>query len=162
MGAMIALVVVALSVGVVAAAAHVARVRRRQRADMPPCEVMFDPVDRAELEALLASVERDGRGDQGAQLSVGLHDVIARHVPLRTVEANWALRAVRLRFADGTAVLLSGARPGAFGVLASRVRQGSVCLLGCRPDPAGTTLVFDGPRGREILLVGAASLDQPD
>jgi hypothetical protein len=160
---MVVLAVVALSVGVVAAAAaYAARTRRRRRPGPPSCESMFDPVDRAELEALLASVEREGRRDQGSRLSVGLHDVIARHVPLRSVEASWELRAVRLRFADGTAVLLSGARPGAFGQLASSVRQGSVCLRGCRPDPAGTTLVFDGPRGQEILLVGAASLDQPD
>lgn len=154
--------VVALLVGFAVRRARRAPPTSRVEVARPPEERLLDPGDRAELDALLASVQLDEHEAQAAHLTSGVRSVIEHRVPLRTVEAVWSLRAVRLRFSDGTALLVSGAGAGAMGLLALQVKEGSVCLIRCRPEAAGTTLVFDGPRGPMAMLVRSASLDQPE
>jgi hypothetical protein len=134
-----------------------ARSARRTRHD----EQLLDPRDVADLDAALAATEREIFRDRAARLSAGLSHLVERRVPVRTIEPDWATHAVRVRFADGTTMLVSGASPGAFGVLASRLREGSVCLLSCEPAPSGTNLVFDGPHGRETLHVTSAGVERP-
>ena len=54
---------------------------------------------------------------------------MARRVPARAVEAAPERRAVRVRFADGTQLLVRGTTPGDAGVLARWLRDRTVLLV---------------------------------
>ena len=75
-----------------------------------------------------------------------LQPLVARKVPVRGVEPVPELRTVRVRFADGTAVVVRGEVAGDAGVLASVLRDHTVLPSACSTDAAGTRLVFDWSR----------------
>jgi hypothetical protein len=119
-------------------------------------------VDTAELEAMLAAIDADKR-DFALRLSSRLHPLVQRGVPPRAIEAAPARRAARLRFADGTTVLVKVAAPGDLGALAITMRHGSLKPAGCTTDADGTAhlvlICADEHRWLSLHVVG---LDQPD
>jgi hypothetical protein len=109
-----------------------------------------------------AAVDAEDRRHRDDRLAARLSLVVERRVPLRVVEAVPGLRAARIRFADGTAVLARGFTPGDIGVLASWVRARSVVAVACRAGTAGVQLVFRAPGSRHGLAVGVIGFDQGD
>ncbi|MGA3218478.1 MAG: hypothetical protein ABSE77_05270 [Acidimicrobiales bacterium] len=120
------------------------------------------PAEAAEIEAMFAAVEADGR-TLALRLSRKLHPLVERGVPPRVIEAAPVPRAARLRFADGTTVVVKGTSPGDLAVLAMAMQHGSLRPAACRTDPQGSTqLLFSWPDGRRRLSVRVVGLDQPD
>ncbi len=99
---------------------------------------------------------------QRALLENHLRPLVARRVPVRCIEVVPQLRTTRVRFADGTAVVVRGEAAGDAGVLASVVRQHRVLPADYRTDDAGTHLVFDWFDGRRHMSLLVTGLDQPD
>jgi hypothetical protein len=72
-------------------------------------------------------------------------------------------RAARLRFADGTSLVVKSAVPGDVGVLALAMSRGSVRPTACTTDPEGCVrLVFTWPGSRSGLSLRVVGFDQPD
>ncbi len=116
----------------------------------------------AEIEAMFAAVDAD-RHTLALWLSRKLFPLVERGVPPRVIEAAPVPRAARLRFADGTTVVVKGTSPGDLAVLAMAMRHGSVRPAACRTDPKGSTqLLFSWPDGRRRLSLRVVGLDQPD
>jgi hypothetical protein len=120
------------------------------------------PGDRDDLGARFAAIEADLARDRDLRLAYRLRPLVERGTPVRVVEAVPALGAARIRFADGTAVLVHGDGPGDLGVLASWVRCGSVLPCACALDGNGTHLVLRSPGRHRQLGVRVAGLDQPE
>lgn len=121
-----------------------------------------DPVEASEIEAMLSAVST-GVGDLALRLSWRLNPLVQRCVPARVIEAGPVPFAARLRFADGTAVVVKSAVPGDVGVLAVAMRRGSVKPAACRTDADGATrLVFTWPGRHRDLSLRVVGLDQPD
>ncbi len=115
-----------------------------------------------EVGALLAAVDTDRR-DFALRLSSRLGPLVRRGVPPRVIEGAPVPRAARLRFADGTTVLVKAAVPGDLGALAVIMRRGSLKPAAFTTDrDGGAHLLLSCPgehRGVSLHVVG---LDQPD
>ncbi len=86
-----------------------------------------------------------------------------RGVPPRVIEAAPAPRAARLRFADGTTVLVRVAVPGELGTLALTMRHGSLKPAGWRTDADGSAhLLLSFSSEHRLLSLHVVGLDQPD
>ncbi len=122
----------------------------------------IDPAEAAAIEALFAAVDAD-RAPLARHLSWRLGPLVERGVPPRVIEAAPVPRAARLRFADGTTVVVKSVSPGDLGVLAVAMRQGSVRPAGCGTDPEGRArLLFTWLGGHRSLSLRVVGLDQPD
>jgi hypothetical protein len=154
-----AALVAGLVIGLAAGAAR--RVRRTRKLGLaePPG---IDPAEVAEIDARFAAVDAEQAQHRDRRLALQLNPLVERRVPARGVEAGPGRQAARIRFADGTTVLVRGADPGDVGVLASWVRGRSVLPASCSTDVDGTRLVFGSPRGRRTLSVLVTGFDQPD
>jgi hypothetical protein len=120
------------------------------------------PAQAAEIEAIFAAVDADGPA-LDLRLSRRLGPLVQRGVPPRVIEAAPVPRAARLRFADGTTVVVKGTSPGDLAVLAMAMQQGSVRPAACRTDPQGRTqLLFSGRDGQCRLSLRVVGFDQPD
>jgi hypothetical protein len=139
-----------------------ARRRRHQPEAEPPADSDVDAFDVAELDLRLAAVEADAASERDRRLAALLHPIAERRVPVRVVEAAPGLHAARIRFADGTAVLVQGISRGDVGVLASWMRDTSLRPPACVPEVHGTELVFTSPRRNHRLTVHVTGFDQPD
>lgn len=96
-------------------------------------------------------------------LSVKLKPLVQRCVPPRLIEAGPVARAARLRFADGTTVVVKSAVPGDLAVLAAVMRRCSARPVACTVAPDGSTqLKLVWPGGRRALALQVVGLDQPD
>jgi hypothetical protein len=135
--------------------------RRRRRLEDGSDGEGLRPADIAEIAARLASVDAAAATARDAALARRLRPLVERRVPLRQVEAVRELGASRLRFADGTALVVRGAVAGDVGVLATWVRSTSVPVSACHHREDGVWLVFAPPRGRRRLSVLVTGLDQP-
>ncbi len=155
------LVVTGLVVAV-AAAVTIVLARRRRRRPGGYDEAPLDPADVADLTARFARVDADQAATQRALLEYHLRPLVVRRVPVRCIEVVPQLRTTRVRFADGTAVVVRGEVAGDAGVLASVVRQHRVLPADYRTDDAGTHLVFDWFDGRRHMSLLVTGLDQPD
>lgn len=121
-----------------------------------------DPHEASEIDAMLNAVSADV-SDLALRLTWRLNPLVQRSVPARAIEAAPVPQAARLRFADGTAVVVRSAVPGDVGVLALAMRRGSVRPAACATGPDGATrLVFTWPGGRHGLSLRVLGLDQPD
>jgi hypothetical protein len=121
----------------------------------------LDPADASEIEAMLNAVST--AGDFPLRLLRRLNPLVQRCVPPRAIEAAPVPRAARLRFADGTSVVVKSAVPGDVGVLALAMRHGSVKPAACTTGPDGCTrLVFTWPGRHKELSLRVVGLDQPD
>jgi hypothetical protein len=123
------------------------------------------PADQAEeLEAVLVAAGTDTDRRQFARrLSSRLEPLVQRGIPPRAIEAAPVPRAARVRFADGTTVLVKVAVPGELGNLALTMRHGSLKPAGWTTDPDGSARLLlslaDPHRPLSLHVVG---LDQPD
>jgi hypothetical protein len=115
-----------------------------------------------DIDAVLTPDEVDRR-EFARRLSSRLYPLVQRGVPPRVIEAAPAPRACRLRFADGTTVLVQVTVPGEVGALAVTMRHGSLKPTGCTTDQDGSAHLFlrssAEHRGLSLHVVG---LDQPD
>jgi hypothetical protein len=127
----------------------------------PRVPIAINPVEAAEIDARLAAVDA-GSHEHQCLLAKRLHPLIERRVPARCVEAAPGLRSARLRFADGTTVLVRGAVPGDLALLAAAMVRRSVPADACRSDGGCTRLLFGWPGGRRTLSILVTGLDQPD
>ena len=136
--------------------------RRPGREHLPLDLAGIDPVQVSEIEALLSTVSA-GANDLALRLWCRLNPLVQRCVPARAIEAAPVPRAARLRFADGTAVIVTSVVPGDVGTLALAMRRGSVKATACGAGPDGATrLVFICPGGHRELSLRVLGLDQPD
>ena len=146
-----------------------ARARRHRVASTPEpatsremaLEQLIDPGDVAELEARWQELDADHRR-LNELLVARLRPLVDRRVPVRVVEAIPARQVVRIRFADGTAVVGRGEVAGDAGVLASLARQQSVWPGSLTTDASGAHVVFSWSGGRRCVTVLVTGLDQPD
>ena len=155
-------VVTGLVVAVVAVVTIVLARRGRRHRPGGLDEAPLDPADVADLTARFARVDADQAATQHALLEYHLRPLVVRRVPVRCIEVVPQLRTTRVRFADGTAVVVRGEAAGAAGVLASVVRPHRVLPAYYRTDDAGTHLVFDWFDGRRHMSLLVTGLDQPD
>jgi hypothetical protein len=126
---------------------------------VPAGTVTADTVD---IDSALAAVDVDRR-DFARRLSSHLQPLVQRGVPPRVIEAAPVPRAARLRFADGTTVLVKMAVPGELGALALTMRHGSLKPARCTTDPDGSThLVLSCSGEHRRLSLHVVGLDQPD
>jgi hypothetical protein len=124
----------------------------------------LDPVDLAELDERFAVVGDEERLLQQALLRVRVEPLVERRVPVRAVEALSELRIVRVRFADGTALVVRGVTPGDAGRLAMLIRRHRVVPCSCTPEPdgeQGMRVVFGWESDRHHLALRVSGLDQP-
>lgn len=116
----------------------------------------------AALEAVLAAEDVDKR-EFALRLSSRLQPLVQRGVPPRVIEAAPVPRAARLRFADGTTVLVQVAVPGELGTLALTMRQGSLKPAGWTADADGSVhLQLCTPFEHGCMSLHVVGLDQPD
>lgn len=93
-----------------------------------------DPFD-DELDAALAAAAAEFDGAQARNLIPALTRVKNRRTPLRGAERYGSQGAVRLRFADGTAILARAVgRPGLAPAAVAVVRGKAVLLTDLRDD----------------------------
>jgi len=138
-----------------------ARRRYHTEAALPSPRSAVDPAAAAEIEAVLASVEADAH-DFAVRLSSRLYPLVRRGVPPRVIERAPVPRVARLRFADGTTVLVKLAVPGDLGAIVEIMRR-SVTPSACRTAPDGSThLVFRLSSGHRVVSLRVVGLDQPD
>lgn len=144
-------------------------VRRARRPPTPVAappvldgESVVDPADLADLDARFGGVELLDAGRREALLEARLRPVVQRRVPVRTIEPVPGLHISRLRFADGTAVVVRGFAPGDVGILASVLRRHSVLPGAFSTDARGTHVDFDWSGGRRTISLLVTGLDQPD
>jgi hypothetical protein len=159
---MVGIVVVALALAVAGTMVVVLRRRARGRRPAPLDEPALDPVDIADLAARFERIDAERAAHHGVLLEIHLRPLVDRRVPVRCVEAVPELHTTRVRFADGTAVVVRGETAGDAGVLASVVRQHRVLPADYSTDAAGTHLVFDWSGGRRQMSLLVTGLDQPD
>jgi hypothetical protein len=119
------------------------------------------PEDLAELDARLAAVLADLGHEHDVHVAIRLQPLVDRRVPARAVEAVPELNSARIRFADGTAVLVQGSAPGDVGVLACWIRGRSVLPRACATTNEGTHLIFASPSRPRELCVRVTGVDQP-
>ena len=143
------------------------RARRRPSAGhpLPPQEALLepliDPEDVAEIESRWDALDATHRRRRDELLLARLRPLVDRRVPVRVVEPIPTRQVVRIRFADGTAVVGRGEVAGDTGVLASLIRKQSVWPGSCTTDAAGTHVVFAWSGGRCVTVL-VTGLDQPD
>jgi hypothetical protein len=132
--------------------------RRSPRPDETP---RLDPADAFEIEAMLDAVS--SAGDLRLRLLHRLMPLVQRCVPPRAIEAAPVPRAARLRFADGTSIVVKSAARGDVGVLALAMRRGSVKPAACTADADGSArLILSLPGAHGELSLRVVGLDQPD
>jgi hypothetical protein len=120
------------------------------------------PAEAGELEAVLAVADIDRR-EFARRLSSRLEPLVQRGVPPRVIEAAPVPRAARLRFADGTTVLVKVAVPGELCTLALNMRHGSLLPAGWTTDRDGSAhLLLSCPAAHRRLSLHVVGLDQPD
>jgi hypothetical protein len=136
---------------------------RRPTAEAPARDPSgLDPVDLADIDQRLAAVHRDAAHDRDLRLAVLLHRLVDKGVPLRVVEPVPSLRTARMRFADGTAVLVRGDVRGDVAVLAGWMRDGSIVPTACSTRGDGTHLVLRSRCHAHPVSVRVTGMDQPD
>jgi hypothetical protein len=118
--------------------------------------------DVADIEARLRRVECEAAPLRDAMIESRLVPLVLRRVPLNAVEAVPELRAVRMRFADGTAFVARGETAGDAGVLAAtlRLQHHSMCPARWHKDERGTHVVFDWAGGRRHVAMILVGLEQ--
>jgi hypothetical protein len=116
----------------------------------------------ADIGAVLTPDDADRR-EFARRLSLRLYPLVQRGVPPRVIEAAPAPRACRLRFADGTTVLVQVSIPGEVGALAVTMRHGSLKPTGCTTDQDGSAHLFlSSSAENRWLSLHVVGLDQPD
>jgi hypothetical protein len=115
-----------------------------------------------ELEDRFHALDTEGT-PFARRLALRLQPLVCHGVPPRCIEAAPVPRAARLRFADGTTVIVKGVAPGDIGELALALSLGPVRLAACEHRPDGSTyLVLKRARRSRELSLRVLGFDQPD
>lgn len=122
----------------------------------------LDPAELHDVAALLDSADRDARRNRDQVLVARVRPLVDKRVPLSVVEPVPGLQTVRLRFADGTALVGYGERAGDAGVLASMVLKQPVWVGSFTTDLAGTHLRFPRAGNNKPVAFVVTGLDQPE
>lgn len=92
-----------------------------------------------------------------------LETLRSRRVPVRGVEPGPLTGVGRLRWGDGTVMLVVSARPGDLSrVLRSLETRRSLTLASYEPSEEGPLLTLAGGVGREPVRLVVVGRDQPD
>lgn len=92
-----------------------------------------------------------------------LATLLSRRVPVRGLEPGPVTGVGRMRWGDGTVMLVASARPGELGrVLRSLETRRSLILQSYEPGEAGPLLTLAGGVGREPVRLVVVGPDQPD
>jgi siroheme synthase (precorrin-2 oxidase/ferrochelatase) len=129
---------------------------RRSRSEL---QAGFDPSDLAEMEAVFAAVEAEQLQGQIVQAAPVLRRLVSRRVPARAVEPAPERQAIRVRFADGTQLLVRGTTPGDAGVLARWLLDRTVLLVTWLEAEGEARLTFASPQRRGRLGFVVTGLD---
>ena len=136
---------------------------RRQHSPSPSTEPEgFADGDLAELDVVFAAAEAEEARRRDARLAILIAPLVARRVPARIIEAVPSLHAARIRFADGTSVLVRGRTPATSACWPAGCATAGWCRSRCSPTSSGMELAFsvsDRPCPFVLRLTG---LDQPD
>jgi hypothetical protein len=116
----------------------------------------------AGIDAWLSGISTEDF-DLARRLCRRLGPVVQRGVPPRAIEAGPVPRAARLRFADGTTVVVRSTAPGDLALLALAMRQGSVRTAACTTDAHNKAqLLLACPGSQRQLWLRVVGFDQPD
>ncbi len=125
----------------------------------------LDPGDVADLDDRFRLVSGEERLLQQTLLQSRVQPLVTRRVPVRGVEALPELRTVRVRFADGTAIVANGEIAGDAARLALLVRHDQhVVASSCSAAPdgkEGMRVVFAWSGERHHIALRVSGLDQP-
>ena len=144
------------------------RRRRSRRPELAAVEARaavddgLDPADAAELDERFSAVEAEQAVERNRRLVLELQPLVDRRVPARSIERAPGVGAARIRFADGTAVVVRGVARGDVGVLAALMHRRAVPPEACSSGADGTRLTFGWPGRRQRVSVVVTGLDQPD
>ena len=111
---------------------------------------------------MLQTVSVELSGELHALIASRVNVLIRRRTPLRVVESAMSVHAVRLRFADGTTLIVHGAHAGDAGLLAARLLFGAVTAARCEVGVDGIRLQLACAQRPKRLWVDVLGLDQPD
>jgi hypothetical protein len=134
----------------------------RRPADASDLDAPVSAADAAEVARRLDRVDAEHATRFARQLVHRLHQLVDRGVPARGIEPVPAWGAARLRFADGTTLVVRGAAAGDVGVLASWARRGSIVPRSVSTAASRARLTFAAPDGHGEVAVLVRGLDQPD
>jgi hypothetical protein len=123
----------------------------------------IDPADVSDIEGMLAAVDAE-LSHKALVVVARLAPLVGRRVPTRVIEAAPVVPpAARLRFADGTTLVVRSDTPGDVGKLVRYVHYGSVWPASFTVDDDGGIHLWltwlDGAQRRSVRVLG---LDQPD
>ena len=137
------------------------RARRRAPVGVRAAPVDVDPLELADVDVRLAAIAADASYARDVRLAASLRPLVERRTPARVVEVAQGLGTARVRFADGTAVLVEGDVPGDVAILARWMQRGSVVPIAVLTMGDGTHVRFRTSTRRELSL-RVTGLDQPD
>lgn len=99
----------------------------------------------------------------GMPWGLPLETLRTRRVPVRGLEPGPVTGVGRLRWGDGTVMLVTPARPGELSrVLRTLETRRSLILLSYEPGESGTRLTLRGGVGRDPVQLVVVGRDQPD
>jgi hypothetical protein len=130
--------------------------RTRQTADAGLHEL-----DTGEMTIRLAAIDQEESRIRARCLEEAVRPLVERQVPARHVDVADGIGAIRLRFADGTALLARGRSPGDIGVLVAMMRERSIVPTTCATDTDGTTVTLSAAGSRRRVAIRIVGLDQP-
>ncbi len=134
-----------------------ARQRRRTIVAVDAAEI----AEIAEMTSRLAAIVAEESSDHDRRMVALVQHLVDRRVPARAVEVAAGLAEVRIRFADGTAVLARGDTAGDLGILAAVIRERSATPSQCTLTADGAHVYFVWPGIHRRLSVRIIGVDQP-
>jgi hypothetical protein len=158
----IAVVVVAAACGLVLALVVRWRAGMIGRRPLRSATSTLDPTDLLDVASRLAALDVGEVRQRDELVARRLRPLIDKRVPLRVVEPVPGLRTVRIRFADGTAVMGHGEAAGDAGVLAAMLLRQAVFVRSCDLEVDGTHLRFQRVGRRRLVSFVVTGFDQPD
>ena len=136
---------------------------RRQHAPSPSTDPEgFADGDLAELDVVFAAAEAEEARRRDARLAILIAPLVARRVPARIIEAVPNLHAARIRFADGTSVLVRGRAPATSACWPAGCAIAGWYRSRCSPTSSGMELAFSVSDRPCPFVLRVTGLDQPD
>jgi hypothetical protein len=121
----------------------------------------IDLADALDIDARFAEVDHESSLTRHRWMAGRLQPLIDRAVPARHIELSEGLPAARIRFADGTTLLVRSSLAGDLGIIAAMLRDRSVVATACTAEVGGVFLVFEWHGCHRPSSVRVLGLDQP-